>query len=235
MQKPASIESVDGTLNMKPLDSAKVTFNELPGGRLEIRIDHDLIKNCTTKMMYWWWHNMDSVTTWNGHDFSGPEILIYRLWHARDHIQITQVQPGKNPEEGGCAEGGVVNIKERILLKHPLDAKAKVFRSDESEMDFYLVAGPLKLGRLDHLFHQESDHVKFTTIMFLGVKWPLIGRVMNRLIRKFMFTEVMLKDWVLHNVEETGETEKFVPTLYNNQDKVYKLAKIQNRRVTKYD
>ena len=63
----------------------------------------------------------------------------------------------------------------------------------------------------------------------------MIGRVMNRLIRKFMFTEVMLKDWVLHNVEETGETEKFVPTLYNNQDKVYKLAEIQNRRVTKYD
>jgi hypothetical protein len=48
----------------------------------------------------------------------------------------------------------------------------------------------------------------------VGNDWPLLGGLVARLAEKMLVSEEMLRAWILHNVEESGETEKFVPQLY---------------------
>ena len=42
---------------------------------------------------------------------------------------------------------------------------------------------------------------------------PVVGRLLNWVIRR-QFSEELLHAWIVHNIEESGETEKFVPALY---------------------
>lgn len=52
--------------------------------------------------------------------------------------------------------------------------------------------------------------------MLIGTRLPLIVRLLNRLIRRFAISERFLRAWIVHNVEESGETEKFVPRLFEH-------------------
>ncbi|MEU6114492.1 hypothetical protein ABZ840_08160 [Streptomyces sp. NPDC047117] len=58
-------------------------------GGISVQIEHDDIKGCTPEMLQWWFENLAGITTWNGEEFSGPEILNYHPWHHRDHIRMT--------------------------------------------------------------------------------------------------------------------------------------------------
>ncbi|MFF2778589.1 hypothetical protein ACFVU3_27175 [Streptomyces sp. NPDC058052] len=56
-----------------------------------MHIEQDEMKGCTPEMFQWWFENLAGTTTWNGEDFSGPEILTHHLWHHRDRICITSL------------------------------------------------------------------------------------------------------------------------------------------------
>ena len=81
-----------GRLAFKPVSSAKWTdVTVTRRGGVLVQIEHDDLKGVTPDMLKWWFENMAGTTTWNGSDFSGPEIFLYHLWHHRDHIRITPV------------------------------------------------------------------------------------------------------------------------------------------------
>ena len=52
--------------------------------------------------------------------------------------------------------------------------------------------------------------------MTIGPRIPIIGRLLTRIARRLLFSDPMLRDWIRHNIEESGETEKFVPALYTH-------------------
>jgi hypothetical protein len=53
--------------------------------------------------------------------------------------------------------------------------------------------------------------------MLLGRDVPLLGRLANALARKLAGAdEDFVRTWIVHNIEESGETEKFVPKLYEH-------------------
>ena len=54
-------------------------------------------------------------------------------------------------------------------------------------------------------------------VSVIGVEWPLVGGVVNGLIRRAMYPEVMLKEWERHQIEEVGMLQHFLPTLYSSQ------------------
>ena len=64
-----------GDLAFKPVSSAKWTNISIsPRGAMRVQIEHDDIAGATPQMMRWWFENMAGTTTWNGVDFTGPEI-----------------------------------------------------------------------------------------------------------------------------------------------------------------
>ena len=199
---------------MKTLDSAKTRLEELPDGRLRATIEHETMQGVTPEMLVWWFENSDGFTTWNGTDFSGTPVPVYRYWHPYDHIKTRWVKPVKRAN-GHLAPGSVLEIQENIGGVHEVRIRARVTRFDDRAFDFELaLGGILRAGVLEHRYAPVDGGSSFTTCLCVGSTLPVVGPWLTRLVRKLRISEPMVRDWLLHNVEESGETEKFVPTLF---------------------
>ena len=85
---------------------------------------------------------------------------------------------------------------------------------DDEAFNFDLLLGGLiRVGSLDHLYARVEGGSSFYTEARIGVNVPIIGPLLNWIIRR-KFTEELLRDWIVHDIEESGETEKFVPVLF---------------------
>ena len=98
---------------MKGLDSAKWHFKRLDNGQFETYVEFDIMKGLTPEMMLWWWNNLDTFTTYNGKDFTGPKVRLYRWWHPFDHIKIEHVK--KVVDERGYLKAGTVTKLEEDI------------------------------------------------------------------------------------------------------------------------
>ena len=197
---------------MKSADSARHGAERLPGGRLRAWIEHDAMKGVTPEMLRWWFENIDGWTRYNGRDFTGPSVPVYRYWHPFDHIAVRWRR--RVYVRGRLGPGSVIEIHEDIGGKHPVRARARVTRFDDEAFNFDLLLGGLiRVGSLDHLYAEVEGGSSFYTEARIGVNVPVIGPLLNWVIRR-QFTEELLRDWIVHNIEESGETEKFVPALF---------------------
>ena len=117
--------------------------------------------------------------------------------------------------EGEVAPGSVIRIEENLGAQHPVRAKAKVTRFDDQAFNFDIVLrGLVRVGSVLHLYAEAEGGASFRTEALMGVRVPVVGRLLNALIRRLAFSEEMMVGWITHNVEESGETEKFVPALF---------------------
>ena len=78
------------------------------------------------------------------------------------------------------------------------------------------VAG-MRFGEIQHRFEATATGTQYRLVSVIGVEWPLIGGVVNGLIRRAMYPEAMLKEWERHQIEEVGMLQHFLPTLYGSQ------------------
>jgi hypothetical protein len=201
---------------MKSLDSAEHSVERLPDGRLRAWIRHDTMKGVTPEILRWWFEHIDGFTTFNGEDFSGPEVPVYRYWHPFDHIAVSWARRVRGPD-GHLAPGSVIYIQENIGARYPVRAKARVTRFDEEAFNFDLLLGGLiRVGSLDHEYAAVEGGCSFYTHLLIGTTLPLIGSLLNWAIRKMAFSDALVRAWILHNIEESGETEKFVPKLFTH-------------------
>ncbi len=197
---------------MKSADSARYGVEHLPGGRLRAWIEHDPMKGVTPEILRWWFENIDTWTRYNGNDLTGPSVPVYRYWHPFDHIAVRWRR--RVYVRGRLGPGSVIEIHDDIGGKHAVRAKARVSRFDDEAFNFDLLLGGLiRVGSLDHLYAEVEGGSSFYTEARIGVEVPIIGRLLNWVIRR-QFTEELLRDWIVHNIEESGETEKFVPALF---------------------
>ncbi|MCY3970173.1 MAG: hypothetical protein OXG74_09580 [Acidobacteria bacterium] len=197
---------------MKGLDSVRHRVERLSGGRLRASIEHGTMKGVSPEMLRWWFENIDTWTRYNGSDFTGPLVPVYRYWHPFDHITVRWRR--RVYVRGRLGPGSVIEIHEDIGGKHPVRARARVSKFDDEAFNFdLLLGGLLRVGSLDHLYAEVEGGCSFYTEARVGVRVPIIGRLLNWIIRR-QFTEELLRDWIVHNVEESGETEKFVPALF---------------------
>ena len=165
-------------------------------------------------MIRWWFENIDSSTTYNGIDFNGAEVPVYRYWHPFDHIQVRWLKKVPDPD-GRIGPGSIIGIKEIIGGRYPVDAKARVTRFSEDAFNFELLAGGIApVGLVVHVWDSSDEGLDFRTEVILTPRVAVIGALLTRIARRFLFSDGMLRAWVAHNIEESGETEKFVPVLY---------------------
>jgi hypothetical protein len=81
-----------------------------------------------------------------------------------------------------------------------------------------LIRGPFRLGDLRHTFADSEEGLIYRSRLIAGSTLPVIGRLLNFMVHRFVFTPAMLDRWLTHNVEEVGNFELFLPRLYAQRD-----------------
>ena len=199
---------------MRSLDSAESSFEKIPGGGLKATIHHALLNNVKIKHLVWWFENIDGVTTYNGQDFNGLEIDVYRLWHPHDHIKVVWKKKLLSPQ-GRVLPGSVLRIKE-TFGGYLIEDNALISRFDDEEYNFDFKKFGFKVGELIHAYKEVEGGVKFKTELTIRCETPIVGGLVTWVATKFVMPEKKIKAWIQHNVEESGESEYFIPKLYDH-------------------
>lgn len=205
-----------GNSGFKPQYSAKwIDITKHWTGALRVQIQHDDAKNITPKMLKWWFENLAQKTTWNGHDFTGPEVSFYHLWHHRDHVSITPLTHPKNGINKGFAIGSYSKIREQFNdFNEVINNRMFTTVLNETEFSFLIKAGSLTVGRIHHYYQPTEHGSTFYAETYIGIDIPIIGWLINWLLLPFFFSKKTAEHWIKHNIEETGQTEKILPHLY---------------------
>lgn len=208
-----------GTPEFKPASSAKWTdVSRSWKGTVLVQIEHDDIKNCTPEMICWWFHNLSRTTTWNGVDFTGPEVTFYHLWHHRDHVQVTPLTDAPDGTKNhGFLEGCNSKIEERFNEFHfHVNTVMHTVTLNNEEFTFHITVGGVPVGHITHLYQKTEQGSSFYAETELGLQVPVVGWLFNWLILPFLYNKKDAENWVRHNVEETGRTEDILPVLYKH-------------------
>jgi hypothetical protein len=205
-----------GHTEFKPETSAKwVDISRSWDGCIRVQIEHEEIKGCTPAMMRWWFENLAATTSWNGVDFSGPEVSHYHLWHHRDHIAVVPLRDGPANGSNGFAQGATTVIREQFNdYRDLINATVTTTRLDDTEFTFVIKRFGLTVGRIVHLYHETDTGLRFYAETEIGVKTPVLGLLFNWLVRPFVYSKATASHWIKHNIEETGQSEIVVPPLY---------------------
>ncbi|MBT7075288.1 MAG: hypothetical protein HN922_10315 [Anaerolineae bacterium] len=203
---------------LKPLESASTTFQKLPTGQYELRIEHDTIRNVSTEMIRWWFENFINLTV----TLMGKEYPAYHLWHPFDHISVAKVSASNGII---LKEGDFVQINEAFQRKpeFALNDKAKVYYFREDGFGLKVIKGPFAMGKLLHRFRDVGGGVEYRSHLVAGIEsGPLRGLINSRLLPKIM-NEKKLKAWFVHNIEEVGCFENFLADLYQRRSQGNKI------------
>jgi len=193
---------------MKPLVSADTQLEVLEDGRLHLTIVHDVVHGVTPEMLVWWFRNMRGTI-----EIEGRPHPRYRVWHPRDHVEHRYAH---TPTDGDGV-GSVFRIHEVLGRdpRHEVDVLTDVIRLDEGGFAHRpRVHGVSGLVAMDYSFERVAGGTRYRNSMTIGAALPRPMRALNATVRAFAFDEAHGRAWLLHNVEEVGNFEHFLPALY---------------------
>jgi len=205
--------------NMKPLESAKTSFKVDNDGVFKLKIEHDIISEVTPKMLAWWFANIGGEMTYNGKTY--PRYLV---WHPRDHIHWSLAKKSANKHVGTGSYFRIVEAFDRDK-RFLVDSIEQVEKLDETGIRLVRRIGTNEIFSLQHDFIQEGQHTRYKSLMTVGSSKKPFNKILNSYIRPLFFSKEMGHAWLLHNVEEVGNFEFFLPELYelessNNSNKI---------------
>jgi hypothetical protein len=193
---------------MKPLESATTGMRHLDDGRLELTIEHDLIRGVTPTMLHWWFTHVEAEM-----EHEGRILPRYLVWHPLDHIGY---EVSKRAPDGSAGRGARFHIQE-AFGRNPdylVDVVDRVDKLDETGLVLAQRAPGLGLVfRLEHRFAAVEGGTDYRSQMLVGSTSPLGRTIFNR-VRPRVFPDDMARAWLRHNVEEVGNFEHFLPRLY---------------------
>lgn len=187
---------------MKPLSSAETRVEDLPGGRRRYWIRHDVLHGVTPEMLVWWFQHIEGDV-----EVEGKTWPRYRIWHPRDHIAFRY---HRRAPDGGTGAGAVYHIRE-ALNRNPdwvVDVKSTVRRLDEGGF----VHQPMRAVLMEYTFSRVPGGTLYENALTLGFSSRLLAPLNWALHRHFGRDRG--DAWLLHNVEEVGNFEFFLPALY---------------------
>jgi hypothetical protein len=194
---------------MKPVSSAKTALAFDAHGRMVMTIEHALLHGLTPGMVEWWFRNIGGEMT-----IEGQRINRYLVWHPADHIHWELVNPRS---DGAVGVGSRFRIVEAFAAdpRFYVDIVDTVIRLDASGITLVNrdLAG-IEVTRLNHDFIARDGGTSYVSTLTVGVATPVLCRLLNPMIHRFVFGEAMGRAWLKHNVEEVGLLEHIIPALY---------------------
>ncbi|MCB9662013.1 MAG: hypothetical protein R3B40_29660 [Polyangiales bacterium] len=206
---PAALpEPIPVPWTMKPLASAETTLDFDERGRMRASIVHDVLYGVTPEMLVWWFRNMRGTV-----DIEGRAYPRYRVWHPRDHVEhrYEKTPPG--------ADGvGSVFLIHEVLGRDPryrVNVLTDVVRLDEGGFAhrprFHGVSG---MAAMDYTWRRVPGGTRYENSITIGPNLPRGLAFVQRALRRVAFDEAHARAWLLHNVEEVGNLEHFLPGLF---------------------
>jgi len=179
-------------------------------GKLEILLQHDLLPDVTPAMLAWWYQQLPLGTYLMGNE----TYTYYHLFHPSEHGVIEVLEAGEGP---GISKGALVTRRERFGSYYS-KGKARVISISSNGMVVSPEVAGIQFGRIQHSFTTEPNGTAYTVHAILGSDLPLLGPVVNLYIRKRLFPEPVLKEWMRHQTEEVGSLPYFLPALYQEEN-----------------
>jgi hypothetical protein len=193
---------------MKPVESARTSFERMSRDVFDLRIEHDLLRGITPRMLYWWFTHIGGNMTWQGQEYSR-----YRVWHPLDHIHWELARPA---EGGGAGAGASFRIVEAFGRnpRHTVDSVEYVEKLDETGIRLTRKIAGRQVFSLEHWFEAAGENTRYRSRMIVGAEAFPHNLLFNKIVRPFIFSEEMGHAWLKHNVEEVGNFEFFLPELF---------------------
>jgi quinoprotein glucose dehydrogenase len=200
--------------------TAAASHEILPDGRIRLRIEHRPLPGVTPEMLAWWYRVLPISQV----EFDGAVRPMYHLFHPYEHGRIWVEKPAEDGQPGVGA-GGVVA---RYEWFGPYDSEGAARVIELSPQRFVTrpkIAG-VTIGEFRHEWGASPQGATYTVESVIGVDWPLVGPWVNALLRRYVFSEGMLRQWKRHQVEEVGLLPHFLPELYaqRNDSNIYRLS-----------
>ncbi len=189
-------------------------------GRLIASVQHDDVADCTPEMIQWFFEHLGCCTTWNGVDFSGPEVSIYHLWHHRDHVAVTPLTGTGKKENLGFVQGGKSRIHELTNeMNDVIYYEMETVCLDTYEFTFNVMKNGKATGHVKHVYESNGKGGStFYAETRVGVEE---GGFINKVLVPRLYSKQAGMEWIHHNIQETGRMQDILPVLYANQDKVF--------------
>ncbi len=194
----------------KPVESAKSGMEILPDGRLRCRIEHEIIRDVTPKMLVWWFSHLEGDV-----EIEGEKYNRYRVWHPEDHVFA---EYAKRNSDGTIGVGSVIHMAEMLTAnpKYLVHIYTEIKKLDETGYIHQPRIHGLKLAQMDYEFQEVSGGTLYKNSLTIGLK-GVLGNILNPPIRRFIFDEKRGQAWIKHNIEEVGNFEFFLPKLFKNR------------------
>jgi hypothetical protein len=197
---------------MKPLSSARIEERALPGGRKELKIEHDLLDGVSPAMLVWFWGHIEGDIELKGRTY--PRYLIF---HPVDHIHFAVV---KRSADGNVGVGSRFHLVEALGadMRHLIDVALNLTKLDETgaKVEFNVLGGTALSIEAEFL-PQEAGTRLITTMTIGTAGWA--GRMgFNHLMTEWFFPPERQKIWLKHSVEEIGNLQFFLPDLYRRSN-----------------
>jgi hypothetical protein len=196
----------------KAVTSAESGIETLSDGRLRCWIEHEIIRGVTPKMLVWWFSHLEGEI-----EIEGRKYERYRVWHPEDHVFVKYAKRGA---DGAVGVGSVIHLKEMLNAnpKYLVHIYTEIKKLDETGYIHQPRIHGLKLSQMDYEFAEVPGGTLYKNSLTIGLTGPP-GKILNPLIKKFVFDEERGKAWIRHNVEEVGNFEFFLPQLYRCENK----------------
>jgi hypothetical protein len=193
---------------MKGMDSAVTEFNIDSDGVYHLHIKHDIIKGVTPEMIEWWFRNIGGTMEYDGKIY--PRYLV---WHPIDHIHWKLKKIGEN---GKVGVGSKFQIVEALNgnMDYLINTVDTVTKLDRSGIVLSLRILGIEVFKLVHNFIPHPMGTKYVSNMTVCSSHFLGRLLLNKIIRRYLFTKEMGHAWLKHNIEEVGNFEFFLPQLY---------------------
>lgn len=190
---------------LRPVESATVSYLDLPHWRRRVTIDHRPLRGVTPAMLLDWFTHLGGTMS-----YGGEVIDRYLAWHPIDHIHWGLAREAPT---GGAGDGARFRMVEAFggRPEYRIDETAGVDKLDETGIRLVKRIGGAPVMQLEHTWSAGSDGAHYITVMDLGVRSRLLSPV-NRVVWQ-RFPADKLRAWVKHNIEEVGQLEYLLPPL----------------------
>lgn len=145
--------------------------------------------------------------------YGGCVYPRYLVWHPCDHILYQNVVLAPDGTAGVGSRRRIVEAFDRNPA-YLVDSVEVVRKLDETGIVLQKYVGGVEVFSLEHHFSARAEGTRYTSRMVVGTITPLARTVFNFLVRPWLFSEQMGRAWLQHNVEEVGNFEFFLPSLY---------------------
>lgn len=191
----------------KPVESARSGVDVLPDGRIHCWIEHDTIRGVTPQMLAWWFRHLEGTV-----EVDGVKFTRYKVWHPVDHVAV---EYAKKLPDGSVGPGAVLHITEMFggRPEYLVDVFSEIKKLDETGFEHHPRLHGLNAVVMSYEFEPAADGTRYVNSLTVGFR-GVLGKVLNPLIRRFMFDPERGAAWVKHNIEEVGNFELFLPRLY---------------------